>query len=96
MPCGELRIRPAVTNSSHTRNPNTKAAFAHVELRVMDPRPRCTGEITCSGGQLKRRLRVVLLPVLLGALHVGSVIQQQLWWIGRWREGVGGGEEGNK
>lgn len=34
--------------------------------------------ITCGGGELQRRLRVVLCPILQGALHVGSVVQQQL------------------
>lgn len=83
-----------MTNASHSKNKSTKATFAHVELRVVDPLPRCTVEITCSGGQLKRRLRVVLRPILLGALHVRSVIQQQLWRWGRGEEG--GGEEENK
>lgn len=34
--------------------------------------------VTCGGGELQRRLRVVLRPILQGALHVGSVVQQQL------------------
>ena len=50
---------------------------------------------TCSSGQLKRRLCVVLRPILQGALHIRSVIQQQLWRVvggGEGREGEEGGE----
>lgn len=50
----------------------------------------CSCVITCSGGQLKWGLCVVLRPILQGALHIRSIIQQQLWQ--RW-EGGGGGEE---
>lgn len=50
----------------------------------------CVRVITCGGGQLKRRLRVVLRPVLQGTLHVGAVIQQQLW------RGLEGGGEGGR
>lgn len=52
---------------------------------------------TCGSGQLQRRLRVVLHPVLERPLHVGFGIQQQLqlqtgvmggrgrmWWIFEW------------
>lgn len=44
----------------------------------LDERRDDGGDATCSGGQLQRSLRVVLHPVLQGALHVGFGIQQQL------------------
>lgn len=47
-------------------------------------------DCTCSGCQLQRGLRVVLHPVLQGALYVGFGIEQQLCKLGedinQWRK----------
>lgn len=51
---------------------------ASVFPQPLDERRDDGGDATCSGRQLQRRLRVVLHPVLQGALHVGFGIQQQL------------------
>lgn len=51
---------------------------ASVFPQQLDERRDDGGDATCSGRQLQRSLRVVLHPVLQGALHVGFGIQQQL------------------
>lgn len=51
---------------------------ASVFPQQLDERWDDGGDATCSGRQLQRSLRVVLHPVLQGALHVGFGIQQQL------------------
>lgn len=58
----------------------------------------CLCVITCSGGQLKWGLCVVLRPILQGALHIRSIIQQQLWqrWEAEEVEGRGEGGRGKQ
>lgn len=58
----------------------------------------CLCAITCSGGQLKWGLCVVLRPILQGALHIRSIIQQQLWqrWEAEEVEGRGEGGRGKQ
>lgn len=88
-----------MTNPSHAaRRTRILGSNMHIgNLRVKNPHPCCLCAITCSGGQLKWGLRVVLRPILQGALHIRSVIQQQLWRGGE-REGgsEGGREEGGE
>lgn len=86
MPSGELRIKHVMTNLlCAVARIRILGSNMHVwNLQVRNPRLCCLYAITCSGGQLKRGLRVVLRPILQGALHIRSIIQQQLWR--GWRE----------
>lgn len=91
MPSGELRLKRVMTNPSNfvSRIRRLGVKYArHVKVRNRHFSAACVA-ITCSGGQLKRGFCVVLSPILQGALHIRSVIQQQLWRGGM---GVGEGE----
>lgn len=96
MPSGELRIKHVMTNLlCAVARIRILGSNMHVwNLQVRNPRLCRLYAITCSGGQLKRGLRVVLRPILQGALHIRSIIQQQLWR--GWREVEGGGEGGGR
>lgn len=87
MPSGELRIKHVMTNPFYAVARITILwSNMHVwNLKVRrNPHLCCLYAITCSSGQLKRGLCVVLCPILQGALHIRSIIQQQLWR--GWRE----------
>lgn len=100
MPSGELRLKHVMTNPiyavSRIRILGSKMHVWNLNMKRY-PNPSCLCGITCSGGQLKWGLCVVLRPILQGALHIRSIIQQQLWrgWREVDREG-GRGEGENK
>lgn len=96
MPSGELQIRHVMTNLLYAvARIRILRSNMHVwNLKVRrNPHLCCLYAITCSSGQLKRGLCVVLRPILQGALHIRSIIQQQLW---RGRREVERVEGGNK
>lgn len=95
MPSGELRLEHVTTNPFYAvSRMRILGVTCESEEEEESTSPGvCLRAITCSGGQLERGLRVVLRPILQGALHVRSVIQQQLWRRGVETRG-GGREEG--
>lgn len=71
MPSGELRLKHVLTNHLY--------AVSRIRIPGSNMNPLCRlYVITCSRGQLKWGLCVVLRPILQGALHIRSIVQQQL------------------